>query len=78
MTELYIVVNRKHMANQCRTYWEQQIEGNNLHNAAVCNQIADESLVWNPNEAVYWREPAVENTEKQYRREYFYECMSFK
>lgn len=47
-------------------YKEQQIEGNDLHNAAVCNQIADQSLAWNPNEAVYWRQLAVENAEKHY------------
>lgn len=47
-------------------YKEQQIVGNDLHNAAVCNQIADESLVWNPNEAVYWRKLAVENAEKHF------------
>lgn len=47
-------------------YRKQQITGNDLHNAAVCNQIADESLEWNPNEAVYWRKLAVEHAENHY------------
>ena len=47
-------------------YKKQRIEGDDLHNAAVCDQIADESLVWNPNEAVYWRKLAVEHAEKHY------------
>lgn len=47
-------------------YSKQYVEGDHLHNAAVCSQIADESLMWNPNEAVYWRKLAVEHAEKQY------------
>lgn len=47
-------------------YRKQKIEGDDLHNAAVCSRIADESLEWNPNEAVYWRKAAVENAEKHY------------
>lgn len=47
-------------------YKKQQIEGDDLHNAAVCDQIADESLKWNPNEAVHWRKLAVEHAEKYY------------
>lgn len=52
--------------NNEERYKEQQIEGDDLHNAAVCDQIADESLVWNPNEAIYWRKLAVENAEKHF------------
>ncbi len=47
-------------------YKKQRIEGDDLHNAAVCDQIADESLEWNPSEAVYWRKLAVEHAEKHY------------
>lgn len=47
-------------------YKKQQIEGDDLHNAAVCDQIADESLKWNPSEAVHWRKLAVEHAEKYY------------
>lgn len=58
--------DRKHNEKQ---YNEQQITGDDLHNAAVCSQIADESLKWNPNEAVYWRKLAVENAEKHYGKD---------
>lgn len=47
-------------------YKKQQIEGDDLYNAAVCDQIADESLKWNPSEAVHWRKLAVEHVEKYY------------
>ena len=47
-------------------YKKQQITGDDIHNAAVCDRIADESLMWNPGEAVYWRKLAVEYMEKHY------------
>lgn len=47
-------------------YNKLKVEGENIKNAAICNDIADESLTWNPSEAVYWRKKAIEIIEGHY------------
>ncbi|MCM1213370.1 MAG: hypothetical protein NC331_17245 [Lachnospiraceae bacterium] len=47
-------------------YNESKVEGDDLQNAAVCDVIADDSLTWNPGEAVYWRMQAIEKAENHY------------
>lgn len=43
-----------------------KVEGDDARNAAICDQIADSSLMWNPGEAVYWRKKAIEIVENHY------------
>lgn len=38
-------------------------------NAVLCNKIADESLYWNPSEAVFWRKKAIEIAENLYGKD---------
>lgn len=40
-------------------YRRLQVEGNELKNAMICNRLADDSLMWNPEEAIYWRKKAI-------------------
>ena len=40
-----------------------------IKNAIICNEIADDSLTWNPGEAIYWRKKAIEKIEKLYGKE---------
>jgi len=47
-------------------YNNRKIEGDNIKNATICDEIADDSLLWNPNEAAYWRKKAIEHMENQY------------
>ena len=47
-------------------YNKLKVEGDNIKNAAICNDIADDSLTWNPSEAIYWRKKAIEIIEKHY------------
>ena len=37
-----------------------------LHNAKLCEKIADESFLFNYNEAIYWRKKSIEIREKIY------------
>ena len=45
-------------------YRRLQVEGNELKNAVICNRIADDSLMWNPGEAIYWRKKAIKKLEE--------------
>lgn len=49
-----------------KEYSNRKIEGDNVKNAAICDEIADSSLIGNPGEAVYWRKKAIEHIENQY------------
>lgn len=50
-------------------YNEMRVEGDDLKNAAICDEIADDSFTWNPGEAAYWRKKAIEMAEKHYGKE---------
>ncbi len=45
-------------------YRRLQVEGNELKNAMICNRLADDSLMWNPEEAIYWRKKAIKKLEE--------------
>ena len=45
-------------------YRRLQVEGNELKNAMICNRLADDSLMWNPEEAIYWRKKAIKKPEE--------------
>ena len=47
-------------------YNNRKIEGDNVQNAAICDEIADDSFTGNSSEAVYWRKKAIEHIEKHY------------
>lgn len=47
-------------------YNEMKVEEDDVKNASICDEIADDSLMWNPNEAIYWRKQAIEMMEKHY------------
>ncbi len=47
-------------------YLKLQVEDDEEKNALICDQLADESLMWNPGEAVYWRKKAIEKIENCY------------
>lgn len=47
-------------------YIKLQIEGDEEKNALICDQLADDSLMWNPGEAVYWRKKAIKKIESCY------------
>lgn len=49
-----------------KEYSNRKVEGDNIKNAAICDEIADNSLMGNPSEAVYWRKKAIEHIENQY------------
>lgn len=53
-----------------KEYNNRKIEGDNVINATICDEIADDSLIGNPGEAVYWRKKAIEHIEKQYGKEH--------
>lgn len=50
-------------------YSQLKDEEDNIKNAAICDEIADDSLGWNPSEAVYWRKKAIELAESYYGKE---------
>ena len=45
-------------------YEENKSDKDEMHNIILCSKIADDSSMWNPNEAVYWRKKAIEKIEK--------------
>lgn len=45
-------------------YNENKSDNDEMYNIVLCSRIADESALWNPNEAVYWRKKAIEKIEK--------------
>lgn len=45
-------------------YRRLRVEGNELKNVMICNRLADDSLMWNPGEAVYWRKKAIKKLEE--------------
>ena len=49
-------LDRKH--NEER-FQEFKKEGNVLDNAILCEAIADDNLLWNPSEALYWRKQGI-------------------
>lgn len=50
-------------------YRRLQVEGNELKNAMICNRLADDSLMWNPEEAIYWRKKQLRNWKKLMEKE---------
>ena len=49
-------------------YNSRKVEGDDIQNAALCEEIADDCSQWNPREAIYWRKKAIELAEKCYGR----------
>lgn len=50
-------------------YNKLKVEGDDVKNAAICDQIADDNFMWNPSEAAFWRKKAIEHVEKHYGKE---------
>lgn len=50
-------------------YNNLKVEGDDIKNAAICDEIADNSYTWNPGEAAYWRKKAIEKMENYYGKD---------
>lgn len=55
--------------NNEEKYSRLMVIDDEIKNAIICNEIADDSLTWNPGEAIYWRKKAIEKIEKLYGKE---------
>jgi len=47
-------------------YNTRKVEGDNIHNAFLCDEIADDCSGWDSQEAIYWRKKGIELAEKCY------------